>query len=256
MSRVWKWVRRSLGGAVVVLLLVFAGFAIDGRIADDLEVTPLNLDPETRIVVLLFHGSRDSGNPLWGDLTSRFAVLLSEAPGVEVINYNWSKGSDERRRAGANAGVYAQALGQELAGLEQLSHVRLVAHSAGAYILDDLCRTYREAAGLEAHLEMTFLDPFGNYDVVDVNRGSRNYGACADFASAYINTDDPVPSTNTPLQNAYNFDVTNSPDRGDFSAKGHYWPLSYFLGILDEALARPGGRTHTDAPRGEVVLVD
>lgn len=256
MASVWKWLRRILGAALALVLLAFAGLVINGRMTDAFEVSPLNLEGDTQVVVLLFHGSLGADMPIWDTMTDRISDLMGDEPGLAVVNYNWSAGADNMQRAGANAEIFARSLGQELSTLEDLTHVHMVAHSAGAYVLDTLCESYRESAQEEAHIEMTFLDPFGNRDIVDINRGNRNYGSCADYASAYINTDDPVPSTNSPLQNAYNFDVTNSSDRGDFAEMGHVWPLPYFLQVLDESLLRPGARSHSDFPRGAVIMVD
>jgi len=256
MGWVWTWTRRILSGLFALCVLVFTGFVMNGRMADDFEVASLNLDPETRVLVLLFHGSNGADLPVWSEIADRVSQLNASNPQSVVVKYNWSVGSDKRMRAGANAEVFARALGQEIARLEKLEYVQLIAHSAGSYILDPLCESYRERVAQTAHVEMTFLDPFGSRDLVDVNRGNRNYGSCADYASAYISTDDPVPSTNSPLRQAYNFDVTNSSARAGFTQMGHVWPLFYYLQVLDETLVRPGARNHNDLPRGQVSTVD
>ena len=255
MAKVWKWARRILGSILVLVVLAFAGLLANGRMTDDFEVAPLDINADARVVVLLFHGSMGANMPIWDDMADRFSELIGDKPGLEIVNYDWSAGADNMQRAGANAEVFARILGQELAGLKNLTHVHMVAHSAGAYVLDGLCRAYRERAPQDVHIEMTFLDPFGNRDIVDINRGNRTYGSCADYASAYINTDDPVPSTNSPLQNAYNFDVTGASGRDEFAEMGHVWPLPYFFRALDEDLARPGARNHHNFPRGEVLVV-
>jgi len=76
---------------------------------------------------------------------------------------------------------------------------------------------------------MVFVDPFQIYGFLDWTHGARNHGQCADSAYAIINTDDLAPSTNRPLENATNIDVTNDPRRKGFGRNGHYWALGYLI---------------------------
>lgn len=238
------------------LLMILSGCAFGARDIEDLHVEPLALRPDTQLVVLLFHGRDRAGDPVWEDVAERFETLLTDPPGRVVVNYDWSDGSDMPGRAAANAALYGESLAEELAALDSLTHVHLVAHSAGSYLINDLCQVYRALAENPAFIEMTFLDPFGNMAVGSADGVGRRYGACADFASAYINTDDNVPTTNTYLADAHNFDVTGSAGRKDYSVSGHDWPVRYFLDVLDGDQVRPGARQHTQWPRGQVSAVD
>jgi hypothetical protein len=130
--------------------------------------------------------------------------------------------------------------------------VHLVGHSAGAYLLDPLCAALKERAARPVRVEMTFLDPIGFQGAFDWGWGARNYGACADYAEAFINTDDGVPGTNAPLARAFNVDVTDAGRRAAFAASGHRWPVRYYLGQLGLDDVVPGAHEHVTRPRGAV----
>lgn len=231
---------------------MIAAMEIYTRIPVNFPITPLRLAPETtRQVVLIFHGSRDGGNPVFEEIANRFRELALLTPGTEVVNYRWDEGADQRLRAAASARRLGRALGIELAGLPQLQQLRLIAHSSGAFVLDALCESFREQRG-DAWVEMTLLDPFGISGFVDWGYGARRHGHCADFAVAFVNTDDSAVATNWMLRQAYNHTVTHSPKRADPARGGHYWPPRYYLDFIDLAEATPGIRTHDDYPRGAV----
>jgi len=251
--RVWMWRVIVFGGILVVLAL--GGMELYTRVPTDFAIRPLQLDTQTRHVVLIFHGSRDGDNPAFEEIAEKYRALAGPQSRTAVINYNWSAGADDRLRAGATAIRLGGELGQELAELANLESIRLIAHSAGAYVPDALCESYRNKALEPAFIEITFLDPFGLRGFVDWSHGARTHGRCADFASVYLNTDDPAPAGNTPLQQAFTIDVTKSPKRAGFARNGHYWPVQYFLNVLDDNLAVPSARKHEDYPRGEVYFV-
>lgn len=52
-----------------------------------------------------------------------------------------------------------------------------------------------------------------------------------DLFEVYLNTDDPVPSTDEPISSAYNYDLTNSAAKLDFIPPNgetmHSWPVAY-----------------------------
>ena len=201
-----KWPKRLLY-AFGLVIAGSAAFDIYARIPARLDVEPLGLDPATRTAVLLFHGSGARDEPTLMAVEERFRALARGQPGTAVMRYIWSPYSEKRFRAAVNGAAVGEALGAELAGLPRLESIHLIGHSAGAYPLDPLCESYRKAGG-RARIVITYLDPIGIQGVLDFGWGARNYGACADYAEAFINTDDPVPATNSPLAHAWNVDVT------------------------------------------------
>lgn len=239
-KRILKWV-----GLLALGVLAFEGYT---RYPAELAVTPLKFAADTRSVVLLFHGTRGKDEPYLTEISRRFAANADAE--TAVMKYIWSPHSDNQFRARAHAWAIGQRLGTELANLPKLEHIRLVAHSAGAYILDPLCESYKAATQNPAGIEMTLIDPIGIVGAWDFGYGYRNHGRCADFAAAYINMDDITPGTNAPLQHAYNFDVTDAEGHEHFADGGHRWPLKYYLDKLSSADLQSGVRNHGDFPRG------
>ena len=58
---------------------------------------------------------------------------------------------------------------------------------------------------------------FFRWDMKGVGYGAKNFGLGVDFAEHYMNTDDPVPTTNDPLPNCAVIDVTNCVERKRFA---------------------------------------
>lgn len=247
-----RWLRRLLwvAGTLAALALVLEIYM---RWPSAATLPPLSLDPETRYLVLLIHGSGGSNEPAFIEMEQRFAAELADQPGATVVRLIWAP-HDNRRRSFAHGHHLGAAIGRELAALPAIADIRMVAHSAGAYFLDPICESYRAHAIARpvAHIEMTFLDGIGIAGGSDYDWGYRNHGRCADFARSIYTTDDPAPGHNEPYDHAHNIDVTDSPGRAGFDRPGHYYPLRYFLDRLDADEMQPRLRTHTRTPRGEV----
>ena len=243
------WVRR-LGWCVGVLAVIAFVLEVYTRWPSQAVAESLRVPENATYVVLLLHGTGGRHEPILVEIAERFQQSIGRDPGVTVVRYVWSPWSDNRLRAGAHGAEIGRQIGTELAKLENLEHVRLIAHSAGAYVLDPLCEAFKAAVKEPAHIEMTFLDGMAINGAWDYSWGNRYYGACADFARANYTRGDPGPGTDGPLRNAYNLDVTAAPGRDGFSGGGHYWPLQYFLDALDPQEMTPGLRTHEEFPRG------
>lgn len=222
----------------------------------------INLDIELSkndkpLFTLVFHGSVDADNPQFPRLVS----ALSKT-GRDVHFIDWSPRSDTRLRAAASA----EAVGRELA--DQLAAKRfavssrdpwrleLVAHSSGAYVLDALCQRLRERWavdpwGTRLEVRMVFVDPFQLRGFIDWGHGAREHGRCADTAIAILNTDDPAPSTNRPLERAWTLDVTDHPRRSAFSGNGHYWALEFLIEEAETAVWLQPKWSSRELPPGE-----
>jgi hypothetical protein len=243
-----------------LLLLALGLFDIYARFPSRVPVTPLGLPLDTRELVLIFHGSGGQEEPALAALEQRFRELGEGRPGFQVVRYVWAPWSDNRYRSHPRGIRVGTELGAELGLLPGLKSLHLVAHSAGAYVLEPLCDSYREYAGARsprgqapATVAMTFLDPIGFAGVLDFHWGVRHLGACADYAEAFINTDDPAPATNAFLEQAWNVDVTATGRQSGFTGGGHRWPVQYYLDQLGpDDLGMPG--RHTDRPRGQVAV--
>lgn len=245
--RKWMW-------TALILLAVLATAELYTRTTDDFDtgdVESVLADIASAAeITLLFHGSRDADNPVFIDIRNKL-----RASGSPTHYIDWSAGADNRARAAANARHLGVAIGQQLAINPELTSITLVAHSAGAFVPDALCESYR-AAGGNAEIRMIFLDPFQLRGLLDRGYGARHHGACADFALAIVNTTDPAPSTNAFLSQAYNIDVTNDPRAAQLDRNGHYWPVAYYVTELADLQARFSRARHEVLPRGAIEVTD
>ena len=201
---------------------------------------PVALQPGVRHVVLVVHGSFGREEPTLVELEARLRELLASRPAVQITRYGWSPWSDNILRAGSHGSRIGTLLGQQLAAAWQAEAttgssavtLHLIAHSAGAYLLDPLCERLRQdLAGTRARIfiRMTFLDPIGLRGLLQRGWGAGRFGRCADSADAWINTDDSAPATDRWLRHAWNIDVTRAAGRDSFAGDGHRWPVQYYL---------------------------
>jgi len=236
---------------LAILFLFWLIAEIYCRIPDQFKITKVDIPKNTQTLVLLFHGSNDHLNPELKAIAYKFKIHLNSSLNAHVINYNWSHASSYLR-ASANTMKIGDILGSEISNLKKLKHIRLIGHSAGAFIADSLCQSYRNLGG-DAHIEINFLDPFSLRGFSDINYGVRSFGKCANFSSSIINTDDSAPTTNTILKNAWNLDVTNLDYPKDFKRTGHYFPPLYYLLSMNEDNTKMGIKNHNIYPRGDIV---
>ena len=238
---------RTIGVALVLAVAVVSGLEAYTRTPDDVRASVLDIPPDTRTLVLLFHGSGDAGDPFLEEIIAALERRYATEAAVAVRLVNWQPWSEQRLRAAANARLLGDQLGRQVATLASLQVLHLVAHSSGGFVPDALCESYRQhhrhSAGRLARIEMDLLDPFQIDGFVDWTWGARNHGRCADQAIAIINTDDFAPATNRLLRHARNIDVTAVPRPAGFARNGHYWPLVYYrdwIASAAPALAPPG----------------
>lgn len=247
---------RILAGLAVVVALVAGAMEVYSRQPVARDTPVLDLPTGVRTLVLVIHGSADADNPLLAEIVAALADRYRDAPGAAVRFVRWAPESDQRLRAVATAEVVGRQLGTELAGLGSLGDLQLIAHSSGTFMPDAICSAFRAAREGPARITMTLLDPFQIRGFVDWSYGAREHGRCADFTLAVINTDDPAPATNVPLERAFNLDVTAHPGRAGFDRNGHYWPVKYYRDHLLQLQPEIAGWTHDDRPRGAVEVKD
>jgi hypothetical protein len=244
----------SLIWFAVAFVAICVIFDIYTRLPARFRVAPLRPDPATRSLVLLFHGRRGENEATLLALEKRLKALAGSLPGITVLLYTWAPYSDPRFRCQQNAQHIGEALGVELAALPRLDSLHLIGQSAGAYLLDPLGQAYRRAGG-RARIVMTYLDPQGFRGGFDPLWGARHYGACADYAEVFINTDDRAMGTNTFLRHAWNVDVTSAAKPPGYADGGHRWPLRYYLDNIGAEDLLAAAYAHSERPRGAVVTV-
>ena len=138
---------------------------------------------------------------------------------------DWSNYSTNLFQASFNGQTIGRFIADQLVSKAPLiERVHVIGISVGAFG----CTTCVERIKLlcpKIYVQQTLLDPFCQRGIFDVGYGERSFGASADYAQQYVNTDDPVPSTNSPLTKCVVYDVTSLRPREVF---GHDWPLIYY----------------------------
>ena len=195
--------------------------------------------------------------------TDRICKAL-EARGGQAICVDWTVARGSEGRAAVNADLVGRRVASELRAQNVApTELHVVGVSIGGFAADALASAYkRERRG--AFCRLTLCDPFTARGLPGLVRpatshGVTEFGRDADVAVAVVNTDDAVPSTNTPLARCFNIDVTSAaaktaeytPLEGD--EPGHAWPAAWF-GMNSKAYADVFGATrHDDAmARGAV----
>lgn len=251
---------KKIAITLFVMVTIVAGMELYTRMPLEVSLPALAFDlpPDARVAVIVAHGSADGENPQFPEIITRIRTHYAATgrSDVAVRFLYWAPWSDNRLRAVATAEQLGTQVGKLLAAHEGLQELQLITHSSGAYIADALCKSYHRNLPAQTHaarVTMVFLDPFQLHGFIDWRHGARNHGRCADFAVAVINTDDIAPATNTPLENAWNIDVTANPGRATFKRNGHYWPLQYYHDLLPGMVSEPLATSHLRYPRGAVV---
>ena len=199
-----------------------------------------------------------------------------------VYCYDWKDFRGNLLRAARDSQSIGKQIGRQLAAEERIQDLHVVGVSVGAFAADDcvkeFCRLRRVDSSPSGnknlgvigrkktiHSRLTLLDPFTSRGIFGNGYGMRFFGTEADFCEQYMNTDDPVPSTNSPLPLAHVFDVTSSRQRDSFTPSPgdsmHSWPAAYYglnwADKIDPRTKNPFFKpSHTDNPRGKLTKVD
>lgn len=168
---------------------------------------------------------------------SSVAGTKDTRPNVKTLDWQEFRGSI------LTAAYDGEAFGEAIAsilwddGKNDLSSVHCIGVSVGAFAanacLTELNRLRNEQRVTSSpYLKLTLLDPFTSRGIIGSEYGDINFGSDVDYAEQYLNTDDPVPTTNDPLPLCACFDVTAARERNDFvlpeNETMHCWPLVYY----------------------------
>lgn len=206
------------------LVLIFPGAGGRDQFSDELEETLqsyLNEEKESTM-----------------DLP--FGLSFGSKANVEstkVTTIDWQ----EFRGSILSAAFDSEAVGEAIGGLIQddytrYSYIQVIGISVGAFAANAcaslLCRKRSIDSLDKPYIRLTLLDPFTGRGVAGNGYGDKNFGTKVDYSEQYMNTDDPVPTTNEPLSNCATFDVTSAVERDDFvlpeNETMHCWPLVYY----------------------------
>lgn len=221
-------------------------------------------------VVLIFPGA---GGP--DENTSNLAQAVIESDklcGVKrhVEVYDWSPWKGNLIRASYDGQSVGKIIGEQLAeGFGDLKSVHVMGVSVGAFAADSCCHHFQKSSksrkvdSAPTYVRASFLDPFTQRGLFGTKYGTKLFGKAATFCEHYLNTDDPVPSTNEPLSQAIVYDITASESRKLFiPLKGdsmHSWPVAYYGRRWETKLNEDGTLFHplhtSKTPRGRVISV-
>jgi len=202
------------------------------------QITPAPVPAQSesaRYLLFIVHGSGNTGADWPADLVEKVKTVIPQSGQWDIVAYDWSTYSEAKLSA-ADAGIkIGTYIGNTLSSSAyHYERIQFVAHSVGSFVIQAACDAYRSQASRDTRIHLTFMDPFCGRGLFDWTYGNKHFGAGADFAETYINTSDPAPSTNDPLQNAHNFDVTAKAPATLSGRDLHWWPVYYYIDSVTE----------------------
>lgn len=209
-------------------------------------------------LVIAIHGAGDTP-ATWPDRAVDEILTVADDPRWHGVALDWSEVAEARTKAAARGLVVGDALGAELAR-HPWTHVHLVGHSAGAFVVHAATLALADAAP-DTTIHATYLDAFVLKGLAAWTWGTDRFGEGADWADHHVHRGDGVPATAATLTHAWNHDVTDAlqqaPKR---SADAHWWPISWYLGSAGTAVGLGASvetqgatalESHDPYPRGD-----
>ena len=247
---------------VVVSLTTIRPFGIFSRAVPAL---PLSCDREVASAFIIFPGF--DGPDIH---TKQIEKEVAESDNIHnlvryICCFDWRIWRSDVFRTSFNSQEVGKRIGQQLANNSSIRCLHAVGISVGAFAANECVKEFKKNSKCnKLFTRLTLLDPFTSRGVVGQGYGDKHFGADADFCDMYLNTDDPVPFTNTPLKNAYAIDVTNCEEREHFRPEKrdsmHSWPVAFFARHWKRDIdPRQGNTLYTDShsvnPRGKVTVI-
>lgn len=217
------------GVPFIIVTLAFFLFMHWPRNYDEVINIPLFSDVE--FISLSAHGVKDSPSS-WSDLLqSTYQGQLKGQVNSQHISLNWQSYSNNALICSVTGKEIGRQLGVKLSKLEHLKKVHLIGHSCGAFIILGVCNTLKEL-NPKLYIQSTYLDPVSVYSGILWNYGLKNFGLCADFSDAYIDTQDGVPGSNQAQPHSFTFDVTEKRIKQGEKYPPHAWPTIFYIDAL------------------------
>jgi Lipase len=209
---------------------------------------PLGSWDDVKHATMVFHGS--GGQDQFTDkLIQNLKRLDNKSKYSNIVE--WRKYSSDILQASFNGQrIGRYAANQLLQRARNLESVHVIGISVGAFAADAVCDQVKASLKDSVDVQLTLLDPFTQRGILDFGYGARKYGESADYFEQYLNTDDPVPSTNLPLEKSVCYDITAiRPVEVSF---GHDWPVAYYGRQKNIGMVPPAERL----PRGTIIRVE
>jgi len=201
-------------------------------------------------VTIVFHGAGGQDqytNELMVNLGKESRKGKSYVVMIDWYDYSQKilKASFEGQRVGK---LIAQKI---LDDAKSMKNLHVIGISVGAFAADSIVSEVKQLLSEEnksdsVYAQLTLLDPFTQRGIIGIKYGADNFGKTADYAQQFLNTDDPVPSTNKPLPYCAVTDVTQLRPTDIF---GHDWPLIYYSRSNELGFVSKRGRSDIGSVR-------
>lgn len=196
--------------------------------------------------------------------------------------YDWKKWCGNLLRASRDSEKVGKRVGKQIGEFsvhlqkkrghsdsdDRLKKVHVIGISCGAFaanaVIEEIRRIEKKNKIKDEdriYTKLTLLDPFTLRGIFGKDFGVNNFGKEADYCEHFLNTDDPVPSTNEPCKNAFVYDITLNEDRKTFiplpNDNMHSYP-AFFYGMnwnkFNSEMCEDGNKIHdANLPRGGVI---
>ena len=243
----------GLGGAVVTLVPAVELYSRSGSrdYPEDFLSRPKNGGWENiEYATIVFHGS--GGQDQYTDALMKKLEDSATSKSTHSSMVEWSRFSTNIFQASFNAQRIGKLVASQLVEkAPKLKTIHFIGISVGSFAADAATTEMRAKTGSISapYIQLTLLDPFTQRGIFDFGYGNRSFGKSADYTEQYLNTDDPVPSTNSPLQYCGCYDITKLRPEEIF---GHDWPVAYYAKYGNPSIRNPEKRLE----RGSVVTLE
>lgn len=232
-------------GTIVPLILTGTAIVIEGyaripqRFIFTSSPSPLKNLPEDKDILIIFPGA---GGP-----DQNIKDLYEKIQQEDKLNkidrfvsvYDWSAWVGNLFRAAYDSEEVGRNLAIQVSTYikpsKRIRNIHAIGISVGAFAANSFLKTINERVKTPTYKRLTLLDPFTSKGIFGPVYGPKNFGdpKYVDFAEQYYNSDDPVPSTNTPLPNFVAYDVTKASSKSSFiplpGDSTHSYPVVYLM---------------------------
>jgi len=183
----------------------------------------------------------------------------------QIIVYDWYKFRGNLLRASINSEIIGGMIGNQISDKTQsvVSNrykIQFIGISVGSFAA---AKASERCVKNDTYLRLTLLDPFTQKGLFGFNYGVNKFGKLLtsekSFFEQFMNTDDPVPSTNSAIRSSLCYDCTNSKLKSNYiplsqDVPGHAFPVVYYTKKY-HSLRKIESHT-IKYRRGEIITVD
>eukprot|EP01035_Chromulina_nebulosa_P020457 gene20457-26543_t len=227
----------------------------------------------TKDILIIFPGA--GGPDEYTDALYNTIIKSDKEKGIDryVHCYDWSKWVGNLIRAAYDSESVGRTIGNQVSTLilsnnsissNNKVNVHAIGISVGAFAAYAFTKALSFNCKDLVYTRSTLLDPFTSKGIFGPAYGPKQFGKeeSVNYCEHYVNTDDPVPTTNEPLPYAVTYDVTDSESRKFFVPRTgdsmHSWPVMYLVRnwkTETDSKGRLTQPTHQNNPRGRIIKI-